>query len=77
MSLGMILRGVLFASMVQVAVNATANELVPVTAVVTYEYDSFKKSATRDAALAEPKTLPSNVELHANGKAAHAYGGFR
>jgi len=57
MSLGMILRGVLFASMVQVAVNATANELVPVTAVVTYEYDSFKKSATRDAALADAKNV--------------------
>ena len=57
MMLGMIFRGWLVLLTAFLTVNVTANDLVQVSAVGTYEYKSFKKTASRDAALAEAKSV--------------------
>lgn len=52
-----VIRGLMVAAVALASVNVVANELVQVTAVGTHEYRSFKKSVSRDAALANAKSV--------------------
>ena len=65
MMLGVIFRGALVLLATLLTVNVTANELVQVSAVGTYEYKSFKKTASRDAALADAKSVALKKYLSA------------
>lgn len=57
MKLTKIVRGCLVLVLALAAGPTSANELVQVSAVGTHEYRSFKKTASRDAALADAKSI--------------------